>query len=204
MKKILHFTSGLDSGGAEKILIELVKKDNSNNHYIISLKDFGIYKETIKKNNLKVKSFNLTMANFIFKLPMIIIYTYKIKPHFVITWMYHADLIGGLISKLLFIKNIFWNIRNSSLDNMKTKKITLIFLKLCIKLSYFIPDKILSCSEKAIELHIKKGYKKIFHLIPNGVEIDKFKNVNLIRKNNDFIIGYAGRWHPQKNFDFFF
>ena len=77
MKKILHFTSGLDSGGAEKILIELVKKDNSNNHYIISLKDFGIYKETIKKDNLKVKSFNLTMANFILKLPMIIIYTYK-------------------------------------------------------------------------------------------------------------------------------
>ena len=31
------------------------------------------------KNNLKVKSFNLTMANFIFKLPMIIIYTYKIE-----------------------------------------------------------------------------------------------------------------------------
>ena len=33
MKKILHFTTGLDSGGAEKILIELVTNDSLNEGY---------------------------------------------------------------------------------------------------------------------------------------------------------------------------
>ena len=52
MKKILHIISGLDSGGAEKILIDLVINDITNNHYIVSLKDEGIYKKKIleKKN----------------------------------------------------------------------------------------------------------------------------------------------------------
>ena len=55
MKKILHFISGLDSGGAEKILIDLVKKDISNEHYVVSFKDFGIYEKIIFKNKIKIK-----------------------------------------------------------------------------------------------------------------------------------------------------
>ena len=130
MKKILHFTSGLDSGGAEKILIDIAKKDILNDHYIISFKDYGIYKNVIERNKIKVKYFNISKLNFIFKLPMILIYAYKIKPNIVITWMYHADLIGGLIAKLLFIKRVYWNIRNSTLDISKTKRLTLVVLKI--------------------------------------------------------------------------
>jgi len=204
LKKILHFTSGLDSGGAEKILIDLVKKDISNEHYIVSFKDFGIYEKIIIKNKIKIKCFKLNKFNFIFKLPLILIHTAKLKPNIVITWMYHADLIGGLVAKLLLIKNIFWNIRNSSLHHSKTKKSTLIFFRLCAKFSYLIPNKILSCSENAIQLHKQSGFKNIFYLIPNGVDIDEFKNLNFEKENDKFILGYAGRWHSQKNFKFFF
>ncbi len=168
MKKILHFTSGLDSGGAEKILIDLVKNDKLNNHFIISLKDYGIYKNVIIQNKLKVKCFKLNIFNFIFKFPLILIYTYKLKPNIVITWMYYADLLGGLVAKLLFIKNIFWNIRNSNFDKFKTKRITLILFKLCARLSFLIPNKILSCSEKAIELHVKEVIKITFNWFQMG------------------------------------
>ena len=204
MKKILHFTSGLDSGGAEKILIDIATKDILNKHFIISFKDFGIYEGIIKKNNIKVKCFNISKLNLIFKLPMILVHAYKIKPNIVITWMYHADLIGGLVAKLLFIKKVYWNIRNSTFDTSKTKWLTLFFLKVCSKLSYFVPDKIISCSEKAIQLHIEAGYKDVFYLIPNGVDIEEFKNLNLEKKNDTIYLGYAGRWHPQKNYEFFF
>lgn len=204
MKKILHFTSGLDSGGAEKILIDIAKKDILNDHYIISFKDYGIYKNVIERNKIKVKYFNISKLNFIFKLPMILIYAYKIKPNIVITWMYHADLIGGLIAKLLFIKRVYWNIRNSTLDISKTKRLTLVVLKICSKFSHFIPDKIISCSEKAIQHHIEAGYKNVFYLIPNGVDIEEFKNLNLEKKNDIICLGYVGRWHPQKNYEFFF
>ncbi len=36
------------------------------------------------------------------------------------------------------------------------------------------------------------------------MNIDKFKNLNLENDTNLIVLGYAGRWHPQKNFEFFF
>ena len=42
---------------------------------------------------------------------------------------------------------------------------------------------IISCSEKAIQSHIAAGYKNAFYLIPNGVDIEEFKNLS---QNSDF------------------
>lgn len=205
MKKILHLISGLDSGGAEKVLIDLVKNDKFNKHYIISFKDLGIYKNIIKSKKIRVYYFNLNKLNFFFKLPIIIKKIYLIKPDISVTWMYYADFIGGLICKLLKIKKIYWNIRNSTLEKDKTKILTYFIFKICAKLSHYIPNKILSCSQNAIDVHLLNGYKKNFYLIPNGIDTNKFKNFNLKKKKEDlFTIGYAGRWHPQKNYNFFF
>ena len=204
MKKILHIISGLDSGGAEKILIDLVINDITNNHYIVSLKDEGIYKKKILEKKINVKCFYFNKFNFFIKIIMLTFYVAKLKPKIVLTWMYHADLIGGIIAKLLLVNKIYWNLRNSTLDKKNTKWITLIILKICSKLSYFIPHKVISCSEEAIKVHIEEKYKKNFHLIYNGVDTNKFKNFNYKVNKNILVLGYAGRWHEQKNFPFFF
>lgn len=204
MKKILHIISGLDSGGAEKILIDLVSEENSNKHYIVSLKDKGIYKKKISSKNINVKCFNMNKFNFLIKIMMIMIYIGRIKPNIVLTWMYHADLIGGVIAKFFSVDKIYWNIRNSTLDKKNTNWITLIILKICSKLSNFIPDRIISCSEEAINVHLKLNYKNNFYLINNGVDTEKFKNLEFKINNNFLTLGYAGRWHHQKNYEFFF
>ncbi len=203
MKIILHIISGLDSGGAEKILLDLVTNDVSNNHYIISFKDKGIYKREIIEKKINVKSLKINKYNFLFKIIILGIHIFKLKPNIVLTWMYHADFLGGLIAKILLVPKVFWNIRNSTLDkNAKLK--TKMIIKLCSKFSYIIPNKIVSCSEQAINIHKKLNYKNDFYLINNGVNINKFKRLELKKEQNILNLGFAGRWHSQKNYPFFF
>ena len=203
MKKILHIISGLDSGGAEKILIDIVTNDNTNTHYIASFKDEGIYKNEIIENNIYLKCLKINKYNFLIKIIIFGIYLIKIKPNIVLTWMYHADFLGGLIAKILFVPKIIWNIRNSTLDK-NTKLTTKFMIKICSKLSYIIPNKIISCSEEAIKIHKNLKYKNNFYLISNGVNINKFKRLNIRKNENILNIGFAGRWHSQKNYPFFF
>ena len=64
MKKVLHIITGLESGGAEKNLFNLVINDKLNDHYIFSLSDYGKYFKIIKKNKVKVKIFQFSVFNF--------------------------------------------------------------------------------------------------------------------------------------------
>ena len=49
----------------------------------------------------------------------------KSKADVVQTWMYHSDLIGGIIGKIAGIKNIFWGIRGPYIGNLPIKKLCL-------------------------------------------------------------------------------
>ncbi len=171
MKKILHIISGIGAGGAERVLYNIAS-DTSNNHFIISLKKKNFIKTVYNFSNFKIIYLNLSSFNFIFKFIHLTYYIIKIKPDVVQTWMYHADFFGGLAAKIVGIKNIFWNIRNSNLDK-KTKFSTKLVLKINAILSNFIPNKIISCSKNSIKIHHALGYKNKFIYIGNGIKKKK-------------------------------
>tara|TARA_B100000787_G_scaffold170101_1_gene164007 strand:- start:11999 stop:13111 length:1113 start_codon:yes stop_codon:yes gene_type:complete len=208
LKKILHIISGIGAGGAERVLYNIAS-DTSNNHFIISLKKKNFIKTVYNFSNFKIIYLNLSSFNFIFKFIHLTYYIIKIKPDVVQTWMYHADFFGGLAAKIVGIKNIFWNIRNSNLDK-KTKFSTKLVLKINAILSNFIPNKIISCSKNSIKIHHALGYKNKFIYIGNGIKKKNNKyynnslNQKILLKNDDFIITYVGRWHPQKDFETLF
>ena len=202
MKKVLHIITGLESGGAEKTLINLVLNDKLNNHYIFSLKDFGKYKKVIKKNKINVKIFNLKFINFFYVFYKVSSEMKKFNPHLVITWMYHADFFGGLVSKINKIKYIYWNVRGTTLSNTNTKFITRYLRNILSLLSYFIPSKIIYCALSAKKVHERIGYIKKSVFIPNGIDTNFFKPSNRKKYNYNsyFKIGYLARWDKQKNF----
>ena len=209
MKKIFHIITGIGAGGAERVLHTILTNDKLNDHYIVSLKKKNFIKTPYNFNNFKIIYLDLNNLNFINKFIFLIYYIKKINPCVVQTWMYHADFFGGLAAKIAGIKSIFWNIRNSNLDK-KSKFSTKLVLKINALLSRFIPKKIISCSKEAIKIHLNEGYKENFICIGNGIKKRKFyyyKNdlrLNFRNKKNDFIITYAGRWHPQKDFETLF
>ena len=211
---ILHIIPSLAVGGAENFLTKLInyqKNSKSIEHKVICLNTVGSLGRQLKKNNIKVECINLT-KNFISLLKSIIILNKKVrdsKADIVHTWMYHSDLLGGLIGKL-HNKKVIWSIRTSS-TRKAGSYLTNILVFINAVVSWFIPDKIICVSHSAIKMHANIGYnkKKIIY-IPNGYDLNviskllksktKSRTKELLKiKKNFKIITSIGRLNPQKD-----
>ncbi|MCT8264023.1 glycosyltransferase [Proteus terrae] len=206
--KIIHIITGLNNGGAEGVLYRLCKYDLANEHVVISLTTDGKYGSMLR--DIGVNVICLHLKSFSSILPSLI-NLYKIikkeKPYIVQTWMYHADLIGGIIARLAGVKKIYWNIRQTNLIKGKSKKTTILIAKICSKISSFIPYKIICCANEAKKTHVDLGYKdENMVVIPNGFDFSQYENLhhNEIKEQlgipqSSICIGMVARFDPQKN-----
>jgi len=133
----------------------------------------------------------------------------RLKPDAVHTWMYHADLLGGLAARLAGVSAVGWCIRNSNLDKDKTKFSTRAVVSLCAWVSKWVPSRILSCSEKARQIHAACGYNvSKMMVVPNGFDLSQFKpdldarckvRAELGIANQTPLVGLMARYDSQKN-----
>lgn len=125
------------------------------------------------------------------------------------TWMYHADLIGGLASRLGSRAAVVWNIRHSNLDPSGDQRSTIWVARACARLSHAIPSAILCCSEAARRLHAAMGYaSEKMVVIPNGFDLSSFRPDEEARRlvrlelgidDGTPLVGLIGRFHQQKD-----
>jgi glycosyltransferase involved in cell wall biosynthesis len=207
---ILHYIIGLGDGGAEAVLYRLCTHDRKNKHIIISMLDLGKYGALFKDFGIDVYTLNMKPGRLSIKG---VLETYKlirkIKPDVLQTWMYQADLIGGIIGKICGVKKIYWNVRHTTLVPGKSKTKTIYVARFCGFLSRFIPSKIICCAQKCIPVHQKIGYQqKKMMVINNGYDLGVFKPDEQLRANfrsengiekNIFLMGMVGRFDPQKD-----
>ena len=191
--RIIHFISGLRSGGTEKNLFKVIKNKNTED-IIFSFKNYNFY---FKKFKIKIyfpKNNSLySILKHIFFIPAILI---KEKPKLIYCWMNHANVVGGLISYLMGFKNIIWNIRSSG-DEFKFFKKNYLLFKILILMSYLIPKKTIFNSSYSLSNHKKKFFnKKNNELIYNGFEKKKIINK---RKNKNIKFLCVARNHHIKN-----
>ncbi|WP_314914774.1 glycosyltransferase [Acinetobacter harbinensis] len=205
-KKILHIITGLNDGGAEGVLTRMCLAEPQN-HQVISLMDMGKYGYILQDADVSVYCLNLN-TKFISIKKIIELYGIikKNRPNIVQTWMYHADLIGGIVAKIARVPNIFWGIRHGNLSKGTVKKSTYIIMKICAILSYYLPKKIISCSRNAIISHTNEGYcSSKFVLIQNGYDLKKFRPNKGKKYNFEFsyinkpIIAMVARFDVQKD-----
>jgi len=208
--KILHVITGLGCGGAENVLLKLIKHDKNNIHYV-----FCLTKQTCLKHLYMQAGASLYYFDFknIFLFPY---YSYnlvqhlkKISPNIIQTWMYHSDLFGGLLGRIAGFKNIIWGIRHSNFHLKNTPTTLKLIVKLSAILSYIIPKKITVCAKSAYVYHTKVGYDhEKMVLIPNGFDLNYFKptaqksksiSTKKIIPKKKMVIGFVGRFHPQKD-----
>lgn len=214
---ILHIITSLDGGGAENTLLKICKLLNNtkNKHLVISLKSNGVLINDFQKNNIEVYSLKLR-KNIIFD---IIEFFYliklikRIKPTILVTWLYHADIIGLLLKIFnIFSLKLIWNIRCSKIDFRHYSKITKIIFYILKKFSK-VPNLIIYNSYSGKNFHINSGYKnKNIKVIPNFINLshwkfskderDKFRRkYNILDK--EILISNIGRYDPQKDHDTF-
>ncbi len=209
--KVKHIITGLNDGGAEAVLYRLCHHDKENQHIVISLMDKGKYGPLLEDMGVQVYCLNMPAGKIRFSA---LIKLYKLirqlKPDVVQTWMYHADLIGGVIARLAGVKNIVWGVHHTTLVKGESKRTTILIAKINALISSFIPRKIIYCAEKSRQVQESIGFSpKIGHVVPNGYNIDDFKpdldagmafrqEVGLA--DEKFLIGHVGRYHPFKDY----
>jgi glycosyltransferase involved in cell wall biosynthesis len=196
MRKVLHIITGLNTGGAEMMLYKLCAHKSADIDYrVISLTSIGPIGDRIKALGIEVESLDLSKSPVsLLKLFTLVKKIKAYSPDIVQTWLYHADLIGGIAAKVAGSK-VYWNIRQASVNRKLNKWHTVLASRICGVLS-FIPEKIISCTQTGIQEHAKIGYPtKKMHFIPNGFDTDKYKPRGE-RKN---IILHVGRYAPLKD-----
>ena len=205
---ITHIIRGLNRGGAEAVLTRLVTSDNSNTHEVIVFKDMGVYGEKLMELGVTVYPLKITNAvSGIKALPVLYAYIKKTKPDVVQTWMFHADLVGGIVARLAGIKNIFWGVRAASVKLLPTK--TRVIVRLCSFISCIVPNKIICCGLKAEQVMSDNLYcKNKLSVIYNGYDINKFTNDGAVVdrgtlspkiNKNDYLVAFVARYDVHKD-----
>jgi len=210
--KVLHVITGFTQGGAETMLAKLLGALRGQvQTRVVSLTGDGPIGERIRA--LGVETVALGMRRGVPDPRAILALARQMRgyrPDVVQTWLYHADLLGGLASLLAGRPPVLWGIRNADLDETTAKWSTLQTLRACAWLSHRLPARIVSCSERAREFHVARGYdagKMV--VIPNGFDLVAFaprpEAREEVRRELGIpleapMVGMVARYHPMKDF----
>ncbi len=209
---IMHVIVGLGVGGAELMLKRLIESHQSTfgcRHSVISLTDLGKIGEQLQDQGVEVCA--LDMRSLI-DIPHVLLELMRqirsSRPSIVQTWMYHADLLGGLAALMAGNRQIIWGIRTTDVK-AGGSRITALIRKMCAVLSYRVPRTIVCAAESSRQAHAAVGYdSKRMVVIPNGFDLARLvataEQREILRSECGFaaehiVIGSLGRFHPAKD-----
>lgn len=210
---VLFLTTGLGVGGAEMMLYKLLSRMDRTRFLpqVISLRDTGPLSDKIQSLGVPLRSLGMRPGRpnpvSVLRLAQ---WLREDRPDVIQTWMYHADLIGGLAGKLAGGIPVAWGIHQSDLSSEGNRWHTLQTIKACAYLSRWLPSRILCCSEASWQAHATLGYAtEQMVVVPNGFDLRAFKPDSAARESvraelqipvDAPLIGLVSRFHPQKDF----
>ena len=210
--KVLLSIRSLNTGGAERQFIELVKNIDKNKFDVYVVSMYGGEFEGVIKNIKEVKYFNLEKGG---RYDLKIFFKYKkllneIKPDVIYSFLGEMNLFSAWCKP----KNtkLIWGFRASNMDFKNYGKVSEFLFNLQ---KYFIKkvDKIITNSYAAIEFHKSCGFDmKNAVVIHNGIDINRFKRDEIKREkfrkkynlnDEDIAIGIAARIDVMKGYPIF-
>ncbi len=215
--KVIHIIIGLNLGGAESMLARLIETHKQTSpsfqHSVISLTTEGEIGAQLRRTGIEVRALGMvSMFHTPWTLVRLVQLLRQECPDIVQTWMYHADLLGGLAARVAGIQTVLWGIRTSDITKGGSR-LTQVIRWLCARLSWFVPKRIICVAEAARLLHVALGYREdLMKVIPNGLDVDQMvahpNAVATLRYEksltlNTLVVGMVGRFNEvkgQKNF----
>jgi glycosyltransferase involved in cell wall biosynthesis len=209
---VLHVITALLGGGAEMMLYRLLSRLDRTRFtpQVISLLDHGPISRKIQALGIPVRSLGMKEG---IPNPVVVLrlarWLRQDPPDVIQTWMYHADLVGGLAARLAGGFPVAWGIRHSDLSTETSSRLTHLTVKMCAHLSRWLPDRIICCSEASRQVHTAIGYaadKMV--VIPNGYDVETFRpdsgarasvRKRLAISEDAPVVGMVARFDPQKD-----
>lgn len=178
-------------------------------HHVISLTTMGEVGVQLRALGVSVVALHMEAG---WKAPLaflrLVSLLRKLRPDIVQTWMYHADLLGGLAARIVGCRNVIWGIRTTELSQTGAH-ITAVVRWLCARLSHWIPHTIVCAAEAALRRHAAIGYSPHrMVVISNGFDLSRMHasaaEVNALRQacglGSEFVVvGTVGRFDAAKD-----
>ena len=166
MHKITHIIFNLKNGGAEKLLIEMVKNDNNRiNHQILVIgkekkNNFGIY------NKITYLNYNIfRYLNYIIK---------NRKKNYILKYWLHNVFILSIFPLIIGKYKIILSIHNELITPKYLGYKNFIFCFLNKIISNYFQINIIYCSQSSKNHHLNFGFKANNVVVHNFINCDKY------------------------------
>lgn len=210
-RKVCHLITGLGAGGAERMLTRLVSSPNQKGvqHTVISMMGSGVFGPEIEAKGVALHTLGMRRGMpSLFAIWRLIGLLRSLKPDVLMTWLYHADLLGIIVGRLTNVRRIYWNLRCSDMSRDNQSWISMVRTWFLVRLSP-LPTEVLANSKAGQKHHLGMGYKpKAWRIIPNGVNLDQFtvsthgpsylrETLNLT--SDALVVGHVARYAEMKD-----
>ncbi|MES2300365.1 MAG: glycosyltransferase [Pseudomonadota bacterium] len=210
--KVLHVIAGLDADGAELMLKRLIvasAREGGHEHAVVSLTTLGPVGAQLRACGIDVQAIGmrspLSIPRALWRLLRLM---RAARPDIVQTWMYHADLLGGLAARAAGCRNVIWGIRSTDVKGGISRS-TAMVRRLCAPLSRWVPRAIVCAADASRRAHIASGYDgSTMEVIPNGFDLTRLTATPEQRAqlrqhcgfaHDDVVIGVVGRFNRDKD-----
>ena len=213
MITIVHLITGLETGGAERMLAHLVSRTDPDRFrsVVVSISEPGRMADAILRADVELRTLGIRRGvpdpRSLFRLERIL---REVRPEILQTWLYHADFLGLLVKKPSRIPHLIWNVRCSDAGLSPAD----LALRRVLSRCSAAPDAIIANSRAGQRFHQKIGYRpRRWEQVANGFDIDTLRPDPEARRyfraefciDDDMVlIGLPARYHPMKDHDTFF
>lgn len=210
MPHVLHVISGLAVGGAEMALYRLITSSRGGEytHAVVALTPDGGMGQRFREAGIDLTAFDFKtspMSHF-FRLLRLMRRT---RPDIVQTWLYHADMLGGLAARLAGNRNVIWGVRTTDLDVSASARATPLVRQACARLSRWVPQAIVCVAETSRQAHMVLGYDASrMVVVGNGFDTSRLTATADQRaalralcgfSADDIVVGTLGRFNADKD-----
>ncbi len=167
MPSILHLITGLETGGAERMLARLVARIDHGRFpsVVVSMTDTGAIGVAISDAGVRLHTLGMRRGRpdprAILRLARIM---RELRPAVLQTWLYHADLLGLVVRQLGYAPRLVWNLRCTESSGSPA-------IRWILSRASGVPDAVIVNSRAGQRFHEGIGYRprRWMHL-PNGFD----------------------------------
>jgi glycosyltransferase involved in cell wall biosynthesis len=213
--RVCHLITSLDTGGAERSLVNLVTAMNRDEfeNEVVTLLKLGPMAQPLVQAGIPVTSMEIgrNLPNPAVLLSLVR-HLRTNRPTILQTWLYHADFFGTAAALFARPEHLLWNVRSSNIREPGIPRSTQFLARLLAMLSKR-PDAIIVNSQDGRQYHDRIGYRpKQWINIPNGVDLERFfprpSDRAILRSRlglsaDAVVIGLVARYHPMKDIETF-
>jgi glycosyltransferase involved in cell wall biosynthesis len=213
MVTIVHLITGLETGGAERMLSRLVARTDRDRFrsIVVSMTGAGTIGPVLVMAGVELISLDMQRAipdpRSLLRFAGIL---REVRADILQTWLYHADFFGLMVKRLGNVPHLVWNLRCSDIALMPAAATVRRILSLCSA----VPDAVIVNSHAGQRFHEHIGYRpRRWEVIPNGFDSVEFSFDPAARQRvrselgiarDAILIGLPARYHPMKDHVTFF